>query len=42
MVECENCGRVVDGTATRWRCTTCGMKLNCCEGAPLPACERPA
>jgi len=36
MVECDYCGQPLDGTACRWRCTRCGFKLNCCEGAPLP------
>ena len=34
MIECDNCGRLFDPIARRWLCP-CGMKANCCEGAPL-------
>lgn len=36
LIECDYCGQALDGTHCRWRCPRCGMKLNCCEGAPLP------
>jgi hypothetical protein len=33
-VECWHCQRLFDPVAARWRCTTCGAKAACCEGAP--------
>ena len=36
MIECDFCGASFDPIATRWRCTWCGGKANCCDGAPLP------
>jgi tRNA(Ile2) C34 agmatinyltransferase TiaS len=36
MIDCDYCGQPLDGTGCRWLCPRCGMKLNCCEGAPLP------
>lgn len=34
--ECQACGfGPYDGTHYRWRCPSCGMKDNCCDGAPL-------
>ena len=40
MIECENCGWQYDPVATRWRCTACGFKSHCCEGAAVAA-DRP-
>jgi hypothetical protein len=42
MIECDGCGHVYDGTAYRWLCPHCHLKASCCEGAPLPVCERPS
>lgn len=39
MIECDFCGAPFDPIATRWRCTWCGGKANCCDGAPLPEAE---
>jgi hypothetical protein len=36
VIECDFCGAPFDPIATRWRCTACGGKANCCDGAPLP------
>lgn len=34
LKQCDNCGQAYDPIARRWRCPWCGMKENCCEGAP--------
>lgn len=39
--ECENCGSDFDPISTRWRCTACGWKADCCNGAPLPPQKLP-
>jgi hypothetical protein len=39
-VECWHCQRLFDPVAARWRCTTCGAKAACCEGAPAEAGNR--
>jgi hypothetical protein len=31
-LECDYCGNAYNPIATRWRCTACGLKSNCCEG----------
>jgi transposase len=31
---CDSCGRRYDPVACRWRCPACGLKEDCCEGAP--------
>jgi len=36
VIDCDYCGQPLDGTACRWRCPRCGLKLDCCNGAPLP------
>lgn len=38
-MECLMCGFEFDPIATRWRCTNCGFKANCCDGEPLPECK---
>ena len=35
-LECDYCGNQYNPIATRWRCTACGLKSNCCEGEMLP------
>lgn len=39
MVECFWCDIEFDGTYYRYLCPSCGVKVNCCDGAPLPAKE---
>jgi hypothetical protein len=39
MIECDFCGAPFDPISTRWRCTACGGKANCCEGAPAPVSD---
>jgi hypothetical protein len=34
-LECDYCGNQYNPIATRWRCTACGLKSNCCEGEML-------
>jgi len=35
VIECDFCGSPFDPISTRWRCTWCGGKANCCDGAAL-------
>lgn len=34
LKQCENCANAYDPISHRWRCPWCGIKENCCEGAP--------
>lgn len=34
MKQCDGCGNAYDPVQRRWRCPWCGLKENCCEGAP--------
>jgi rubredoxin len=34
MKTCDHCGYRYDPILTRWHCPRCGLKENCCEGAP--------